>query len=243
MLELGEVISLIGGRDYIHGVPTANFSGPFLLTHHFANLKLIKLGHARISIWAEEECPVTNPQNRGSAPGRAQPDDLRPGSFKSGHKKQGGRERGTPNAFSTDYKKAIVEAAYRIGMDGNGKNGVVGYLQWLAEYHPPSFALLLTSVLQWEFLPGTEEPRRTIDEDELNEQMREYIGLADKAKPKRPWRWTGQDFPVGSLMESATEDPEGFCKLLVAAFLRSPTARDRRRAWEHSQTVRDRRRC
>ena len=70
---------------------------------------------------------MTNRFMRGRAPGRAQPAYLRPGSFKQGHEKRGGRKRGTPNLLSIDYKKAILEAAYRIGQDGNGKNGVVGY--------------------------------------------------------------------------------------------------------------------
>ena len=48
---------------------------------------------------------MTNPFRRGSAPGREQPDYLRPGSFKPGHEKRGGRKRGTPNAVSADYKK------------------------------------------------------------------------------------------------------------------------------------------
>ena len=186
---------------------------------------------------------MTNPTNRGTAPGRERPADQRPGSFKSGHAKRGGRKRGTPNAFSPDYRKALLEAAYRIGSDGNGKNAVVGYCEWIADHHPRSFALMLSTLLPWEFLQGAiaEEPRATMNE--INEEIRECTGLADKPAPKRPWCWTGQDFPVGSLMECATEDPEGFCKLLVAAFLRPPTARDRRRAWEHSQTVRDRPRC
>ena len=52
---------------------------------------------------------------RGSAPGRARSEDQRPGSFKKGHKKRGGRQRGTPNKFSAEYKKDILEAANRIG--------------------------------------------------------------------------------------------------------------------------------
>jgi len=42
-----------------------------------------------------------------------------------------------------------------------------------------------------------------------------------------PWAWTGQPFPVGSLMQLAVENPKVFCKLCVAAFLRPPTKRRR----------------
>jgi hypothetical protein len=58
---------------------------------------------------------MTNAFTRGSAPGRSRPADSRPGSFKPGHEKRGGRKRGTPNAFSSEYGMAILEAAYQVG--------------------------------------------------------------------------------------------------------------------------------
>ena len=79
---------------------------------------------------------MTDRKKRGSAPGRERAANQRPGSFKPGHKKQGGRKRGTPNALTADYKKAAMEAAYRVGEDGNGKDGLVGYLKWVAMCHP-----------------------------------------------------------------------------------------------------------
>jgi hypothetical protein len=98
---------------------------------------------------------------RGSAPGRAQPAYLRPGSFKQGHEKRGGRKRGTPNLLSIDYKKAILEAAYRIGQDGNGKNGVVGYLLWVAERHPQIFFTCCLSIYRrWKTPRATRQRSR-----------------------------------------------------------------------------------
>lgn len=82
---------------------------------------------------------MADPYTRGSAPGRRRDADERPGSFKAGHKKMGGRKRGTPNLISADYKKALVEAATRIGSDGTGKGGVVGYLTWAATRHQTFF--------------------------------------------------------------------------------------------------------
>ena len=110
---------------------------------------------------------MTNPCKRGGAPGRAQSEDSRSGSFKHGHEKLGGRKRGTPNFFSIDYKRAILEAAYRIGHDGNGKNGVVGYFTWVADHHPRIFAgVLLISLLPIEYAESNmpEPPRRTVEE-------------------------------------------------------------------------------
>jgi hypothetical protein len=180
---------------------------------------------------------MTNRFMRGSAPGRAQPAYLRPGSFNQGHEKRGGRKRGTPNLFSIDYKKPILEAAYRIGRDGNGKDGVVGYLSWVAEYHPRIFCSTLYMHL---LAPGnaesdvSEEPRRTVEES--IQSVRDYIGLTTRDLTKEqtvqvesesPWDWTGQPFPVGSLMQIAVAHPKGFCTLLAGAFLRPSTKRRR----------------
>ncbi len=179
---------------------------------------------------------MTNCFMRGSAPGRAQPAHLRPGSFKQGHEKRGGRKRGTPNLFSIDYKKAILEAAYRVGQDGNGKNGVRGYFSWVALRDPRIFCMLLGSLLPLENAESNtpEEPRRT--REEINEQLRDYIGLTSKNRSRgqtahveseSSWDWTGQPFPVGSLMQIAVAHPKAFCKLFAAAFLRPQTTRRR----------------
>jgi len=173
----------------------------------------------------------------------------RPSSFKPGHEKRGGRKRGTPNAFSADYKRAIIEAAYRIGNDGNGKDGVVGYFAWVALRHPRIFCtVLLINILPLEFAEDStaEQPHWT--KEESNERIRDYIGLASRDRAKRqivqtesgsPWDWTGQDFPVGWLMQLAVENPKAFCTLITAAFLRPPTKWQRglaaRRAWEQRQ--------
>ena len=192
---------------------------------------------------------MTNPFRRGSAPGREQPDYLRPGSFKPGHEKRGGRKRGTPNAVSADYKRSILEAAYRVGNDGNGKDGFVGYFEWVGLRFPTIFyTVLLVSLLPHECAEDStsEQPHRT--KEESNECVRDYIGLTGKGRSKRqiaqtesrsPWDWTGQDFPVNSLMQLAVANPKAFCTLIVAAFLRPPSKQQRglaaRRAWEQRQ--------
>ena len=103
---------------------------------------------------------------RGSAPGRARSEDQRPGSFKKGHKKRGGRQRGTPNKFSAEHKKDILEAAHRVGEDANGTLGVVGYLRWVARRYPRIFCGMLGSVLELQELeiglPQKERP--TVEE-------------------------------------------------------------------------------
>jgi hypothetical protein len=168
---------------------------------------------------------MRNAFTRGSAPDRARPSDSRPGSFKPGHEKQGGRKRGTPNLFSIDYKRAILEAAYRIGQDGNGKNGITGYFSWVAKCHPRACVSLLMKLLLLEHADSeaSEELRWTIEE--IDQSVREYIGLTGQHRTKGQWGWTGQDLPVGSLMQLAVENPKAFCTLVAAAFLRPPTKR------------------
>jgi hypothetical protein len=171
---------------------------------------------------------MVNRLTRGSAPDRDRDADQRTGSFKQGHKKVGGRKRGTPNLMSIDYKKALLEAAYRVGNDGNGKDGFVGYLVWVAIRDPGVFCRVFFSNQLARECAGSdtpEPPRRTMEQ--INQFVREYIGLAGKNRPKtstlqvetRPWDWTGQDFPLGSLMQIAVKDPKAFCTSLVAAFV------------------------
>ena len=178
---------------------------------------------------------MTHRFKQGSAPNRAHPDYARPGSFKPGRQKQGGRKPGTPNVFSIDYKKAIIEAAWRIGEDGNGKDGIVGYFKWVAVHHTAVFlSPLLINLLLLEFAERNtpEEPHRTMEE--IDQHFRDYIGLTGKNRSetetgqvgsRSQWDWTGQPFPVGTLMQVAVQNPKEFCTLIAAAFLRPPTKR------------------
>jgi len=90
---------------------------------------------------------MANPFTRGSAPARARDASQRPGSFKPGHKKVGGRKKGTPNRMSADYKQAVLAVADRVGMDGMGEGGLIGYLCHLAVYYPAAYCKLLCRVM------------------------------------------------------------------------------------------------
>jgi hypothetical protein len=56
---------------------------------------------------------MTDPFNRGSAPGRAR--DPCPGAFEPGHAKLGGREKGTRNLITPERKMALLETARTSG--------------------------------------------------------------------------------------------------------------------------------
>jgi hypothetical protein len=132
---------------------------------------------------------MTDRFNRGNAPGRARSEDQRPGSFKKGHQKRGGRQRGTPNKFSAEYKKNIFEAANRVGEDANGTFGIVGYLEWVARHHPRIMCGLLGSVMELQELEigQPQQPRGTAEQ--LNE-IAAYFGFGSndqtQAEPAEP---------------------------------------------------------
>ena len=72
--------------------------------------------------------------------------------FKKGTPKPdgSGRKKGAPNKTTTSLKQAILLAATNVGLDGLGKEGLVGYLMRLAVSEPSSFASLLGRVIPLE---------------------------------------------------------------------------------------------
>lgn len=58
-----------------------------------------------------------------------------------------GRPKGVPNRTTTALKDAILLAAEEVGEDGNGQDGLKGYLKGLAKDEPKAFSALLGKVL------------------------------------------------------------------------------------------------
>jgi hypothetical protein len=167
----------------------------------------------------------------------------------------GGRKRGTPNSLSADYEKYLLEAAYRIGSDGDGKDGILGYFRWIARYHPRVSAQLLGRVLDLENNSGEMPNQPCETTEERNRFFCAYIGLshtqpnsgpsnaarADSSRSytvsmaghrrgkssQQVWNWTGRDDEVGDVMRLAVEKPKLFCKLIIQAFL--PVPKNKRR--------------
>ena len=54
-----------------------------------------------------------------------------------------GRPKGSKDKIPRMIKESILEAAKRVGEDGKGKGGVIGYLRWAAKQHPASFLALI----------------------------------------------------------------------------------------------------
>jgi len=72
----------------------------------------------------------------------------RSGTFKKGHKKLGGRKKGTPNRVDRNLVEAILKAPDRVGSDGKGKDGIDGYFQRLAGKKEGYYVSLLRPAVQ-----------------------------------------------------------------------------------------------
>jgi hypothetical protein len=86
-----------------------------------------------------------------------------PKGFAKGHKKAGGRKKGTPNKLTADIKEAIVVACTMLGgsitkINPETVDGLVGYMVRLALYQPVTMGMLLRAAditkAAVGFLPG-----------------------------------------------------------------------------------------
>lgn len=87
------------------------------------------------------------------------------GRFAAGHKPQGGRPKGSTTIRTRVLRDAALLACEAVGevsmdaqfgekgnftryaMEATGEGGLVGYLKWVAMYHPASMATILTKIL------------------------------------------------------------------------------------------------
>lgn len=74
--------------------------------------------------------------------------------------------RGGPHRTTEVLKDAIIYAAQSIGEDGQGLNGLVGFLRKVAREEPRTYAMLLAKIipLQVQTTKTTEVTYRSIDE-------------------------------------------------------------------------------
>jgi hypothetical protein len=174
---------------------------------------------------------MTNAFTRGTAPGRERDALQRPGTFKPDHKKVGGRKKGTPNAFSTDYKRAVFATAYFVGRDGMGADGLVGYCQRLLIEAPDVGLMLLARMFLLE--DGWPLRDRTLSKEQNNKEVRDLIG-ANQTGTGTPEPALMTEWPIPDLMRIAVRCPGDFGKLFAAMV---PVPRGRRhRPWSDGMT-------
>lgn len=70
--------------------------------------------------------------------------------FQPGHEKYGGRKPGSENKFPRLLKEAIMMAAELEGMDGRGRDQLVGFLRYVAREDLRGFVMLMGRVLPYQ---------------------------------------------------------------------------------------------
>jgi hypothetical protein len=175
---------------------------------------------------------MTSRFNRGSSPGRARDASQLSGSFEAGHKKLGGRKKGTRNLISPERKRALLEAAHRVGSDGNGKDGVAGYFTCLAKRDPTLFYVDIWSrSLELDLHEAAVSAEARGITNEPDDEIRSPSGRTKQRSPFESLRELPDD-EVQALMRLAVERRKDFCKIFCAALLTPPKnwrARARRR--------------
>ena len=83
---------------------------------------------------------------RGSQPGRARVAGKR---FTKDYQPKGrGRRKGVPNIITREVKEAVIAAVNRHGSDGQGTDGMEGYMMFLAREYPTTMGMLLLAVMR-----------------------------------------------------------------------------------------------
>jgi hypothetical protein len=77
-------------------------------------------------------------------------------------KGEGGRKKGIPNRTTSVLKQAIIAAAEAVGSDGNGRDGLTGYLQMIAEKHPKEMCYLISKVLPLQLASDPDMPATVV---------------------------------------------------------------------------------
>jgi hypothetical protein len=98
--------------------------------------------------------------------------------FKKGHKKLGGRVKGTPNKNTKALKDAILEAAALAGDALPGKEtGLTKYLKSQAISNPGPFLSLLGKVLPMQLQGDPDHPLTVIERIIVNATDKNCKGL------------------------------------------------------------------
>jgi hypothetical protein len=118
---------------------------------------------------------VRNPSRltRGSAPNKSTKNAPGRHRFSSDNqpKSKRGRPPGSSNKLSRDIREDLREATERVGRDGNGEYGAVGYFMWLARAEPKSHAMLLRGTMTTE-LRATVTLKPVLTREEALAEMR-----------------------------------------------------------------------
>ena len=86
----------------------------------------------------------------------------------------GDRHKGSKNRIPLLVREAVVIAADELGSDGQGREGLVGWLKNLARRHPTTFAQLLGRLIPMEVaasLTVEDEPAAILSAEEVRRRL------------------------------------------------------------------------
>lgn len=86
-----------------------------------------------------------------------------------------GRPKGVQNKVTRELKEAIIVAAELVGSNKKGKDGLPGYLSWLAIKKPEVFGRLLEKLLPLQVLGKADQPVVVEHKFETPEQVANKI--------------------------------------------------------------------
>jgi hypothetical protein len=98
-----------------------------------------------VSAWPKKVDRAFQRLTRGSRPARGRVSG--PGRYGKGHKKTGGRTKGTPNRLTAEIKETIIQAFTELGADGHGKDGLKGFIKRIGREDLKTSGMLLRAVL------------------------------------------------------------------------------------------------
>ena len=99
-----------------------------------------------------------------------------------------GRPKGTPNRVTVVLKQAVMLAAEDVGEDGNGLDGVRGYMRRLAINEPSVFAQLLRRIMPVQVRTDI-DPRSTLGQvlDAVKARVEMEKAKVIEVKPRQTW--------------------------------------------------------
>ena len=98
-----------------------------------------------------------------------------------------GRPKGSTNFFTRDMKEAIIDACNELGFDGQGQEGMKGYMKFLGKNFPPVFGGLMRAVLPTQVsVEQVQRPKRYQTMEEVLEELKAYgiVPMEQKALPR-----------------------------------------------------------
>ena len=103
-------------------------------------------------------------------------------AFKEHPRPGPGRAKGSKNKIPYDLKRDLVEAAAEVGFDGEGDQGLKGYLKYLAIRHPKAFSHMLGKVLPLQITSDAPIGGQTLSVNIISVPTDTYLSAEDMAR-------------------------------------------------------------